>query len=79
MITLYVKNMVCNRCIMMLKQVVEELCLITNSIILGELQLNEEPTTEQIVDLKLHLAELGFEILEDSKKRLIERIKNFIV
>ena len=71
--------MVCNRCILVVKQELEKLNLVANSIALGELQLTKEPSVEQFVQLKENLAALGFEVLNDIKKQLIEKIRNIII
>lgn len=71
--------MVCNRCILVVKQELEKLNLAANSIVLGEMQLTKEPSSKQFVQLKQNLAALGFEVLDDSKKQLIEKIKNIII
>ena len=71
--------MVCNRCILVVKQELEKLNLVANTIVLGELQLKKEPSVKQFDQLKQNLIALGFEVLDDSKKQLIEKIKNIIV
>ncbi|MCW3091431.1 MAG: helix-turn-helix transcriptional regulator [Ferruginibacter sp.] len=76
---LFIKNMVCNRCISAVKQEFEKLKLPVNSIALGEVQLAKEPSEKQLVQLRQSLAILGFEVLDDSKKKLIEKIKNTII
>jgi AraC family transcriptional regulator len=77
--TIYIKNMVCSRCILVVKQELEKLKLVANSIVLGEVQLKEEPSEKQLTQLKISLSALGFEILDDSKKKLIEKIKNIVI
>lgn len=79
MTNVYIKNMVCNRCILVVKQELDKLNLVANSIVLGELQLKEAPSAKQFNQLKQNLIALGFEVLDDSKKQLIEKIKNIIV
>lgn len=76
---LFIKNMVCNRCIMVVKQELDKLKLSSGNIQLGEVELNKDPTEKQLTQLQNNLAILGFEILDDSKKRMIEKIKNIIV
>lgn len=71
--------MVCNRCILVVKQELEKLNLVANSIVLGEIQLKKEPSVKQFVQLKQNLTALGFEVLADSKKQLIEKIRNIII
>ena len=77
--TVYIKNMVCNRCILVVKQELDKLKLVANSIVLGEVQLKDEPSEKQLAQLKMNLSALGFEILDDSKKKLIEKIKNIVI
>ena len=76
---LYIKNMVCNRCILVIKQELEKLKLQAGLIMLGEVRLIKETTAKQLTQLKENLANIGFEVLDDSKKQLIEKIKNTIV
>ncbi|MEO7561973.1 MAG: AraC family transcriptional regulator [Ferruginibacter sp.] len=76
---LYIKNMVCNRCINAVRQELDKLHLQTNSIILGEVSLAKEPSEQQFAQLKNNLDRLGFEVLDDSRKKLIEKIKNIVV
>ena len=71
--------MVCNRCILVVKQELEKLNLMANSIVLGEIQITKEPSVKQFVQLKQNLLALGFEVLDDSKKLLIEKIRNVII
>ncbi len=77
--TVYIKNMVCNRCILVVEQELDKLKLVANSVVLGEVQLKEEPSEKQLTQLKINLSALGFEVLDDSRKKLIERIKNIII
>ncbi len=77
--TLYIKNMVCQRCIMVVQHEVEKLGLRAGSIKLGELSFEEEPTRAQRQSLEKALASLGFEVIDDRKSRTIEKIKNVII
>lgn len=76
---LYIKNMVCNRCIAAVKQELQRLNLTAASVTLGEVVLQTEPDQEQLNQLKEGLAVLGFELLDNEKKKLIEKIKNIII
>lgn len=71
--------MVCDRCILVVKQELDKLNLVAASIKLGEVQLAKEPNEKQLAQLKERLDLLGFELLDDAKKKLIEKIKNIIV
>lgn len=76
---LYIKNMVCSRCKMMVKTEFEKSGLLPASIELGEIELNEPPSELQLKQLNKSLKLLGFEIIDDKKILLIEKIKNAIV
>ena len=77
--TLYIKNMVCNRCILVVQNELEKLGLYSKSIQLGEVILTEGPSQEQYSQLHSSLEQLGFKIIENRKSRIIERIKTIII
>jgi AraC family transcriptional regulator len=79
MTTLYIKNMVCDRCKMVVKSELEKLGLKPVSISLGEVQLNETitPDLQQEIDDKLKA--VGFERIDDRKGRLVESIKKKVI
>jgi len=79
MATLYIKNMVCNRCIMVVQNELDKLGLTVKSIKLGEVALEKEPTPEEKDNLDNVLIPLGFEVIDDKKSRVIEKIKNIII
>src|SRR5450755_1620621 len=76
---LYVKNMVCDRCILVVRQELDKLSLPYKNIQLGEVELSEEPPIEKIKELKDHLQILGFKLLDDNKSTLVEKIKSAII
>ncbi|WPV64376.1 AraC family transcriptional regulator [Chitinophaga sp. LS1] len=71
--------MVCNRCIMVVSQELEKLHIPFNSILLGEVSTREAPAPEQLKVLSGNLKELGFELLDDKKNALVEKIKTTII
>lgn len=76
---LYIKNMVCDRCILVVRQQLENLHLPYKNIQLGETELSGTPTKEQLQSLKDQLHGLGFEVLDDKKSTLVEKIKTAII
>jgi AraC family transcriptional regulator len=76
---LYIKNMVCDRCILVVRQELDKLKLNYKNIQLGEVELTNQPTDEGIVELKEHLHILGFDLFDDKKTRLVEKIKSSII
>lgn len=79
MSTLFIKNMVCNRCIMVVQNVLDGLKLDVKNIKLGEVTLQKEPAPEKRDVLDKELTKLGFELIDDKKSRIIEKIKNVII
>ncbi|WDF62743.1 AraC family transcriptional regulator [Flavobacterium sp. KACC 22763] len=76
---LYIKNMVCSRCKMVVKSEFEKLGLQTTSVELGEVELTEEINDDQKEILLKNLQALGFDLIDDKKTKTVERIKNLIV
>ncbi len=79
MTTLFIKNMVCNRCIMVVQNELDKLGLAVENIKLGEIALAKELTSNEKNVLEEVLDPLGFEIIDDKKGRIIEKIKNIII
>src|SRR5688572_18355811 len=78
--TLYIKNMVCDRCKMVVRQEIEKLGLHAEKVVLGEVTLSEEALTPgQQNQLDAALMANGFERIDDRKARLIESIKNRVI
>jgi AraC family transcriptional regulator len=72
--------MVCNRCIMAVKQELDRQGLHPNKVTLGEVVIAENELTDgQQNKLDAALVKLGFERIDDSKARLIEAIKNKVI
>jgi hypothetical protein len=77
---LYIKNMVCHRCKMVVKAELEKLKLHPVNIALGELIIEEkELDKEQRSKLSDALKNVGFELIDDRRSKLIEQIKTFII
>lgn len=71
--------MVCNRCIMMVQNELNKLDLSAISLKLGEIVFEKEPTNEEKKKLEEALSALGFQVIDDKKSRIIEKIKNTII
>lgn len=77
--TLFIKNMVCNRCIMVVQNELEKLGLKVKAIKLGEVILDNAPTDVDKKKIEANLVVLGFELIDDRRSRIIERIKTVII
>ena len=71
--------MVCDRCIMVVKQRLTAFSLPYEKVDLGEISLRESPTDEQFSLLKQDLHLLGFELLSNRKASIVSQIKSFII
>jgi AraC-like DNA-binding protein len=76
---LYIRNMVCNRCIMAVENELEKLGFEPVHVQLGEVELRGNLSGDQLDVFKNRLNELGFELIDDSKSKLIEKIKLIVI
>lgn len=75
----YIKNMVCSRCIMVVKGVFKKLGYEAITITLGEVELKKELKITEKETLSEELKILGFELIDDKNSLLIEQIKTSII
>ncbi|MEO5789632.1 AraC family transcriptional regulator [Gelidibacter sp.] len=71
--------MVSNRCKIAVKKVLRKLGLHFVIVDLGEVELMENISAAQRNQLRIDLLESGFELMDDKRAILIERIKNVII
>ena len=71
--------MVCNRCIMVVQNEIEKLGVPVNHIRLGEVTLDRELSASERTTLDSTLTDLGFELIDDRKSRIIEQVKTAII
>lgn len=71
----YIKNMVCPRCIMAVRSMLVDAGLTSTAVNLGEAEIVEELTAQQLAALSEALAQMGFELLDDPRSRLVEQLR----
>lgn len=76
---LFIKNMVCNRCIMVVKNELEKLGISPTSVTLGEVRLSSQLNSTDKLKIKEAIEPLGFYLIDDKKGQLIENVKNLII
>ena len=76
---IFIKNMVCNRCITAVQDVLEKTGLNPNEVKLGEADLMEQPARRTLKLLNISLKMLGFELIDSRERRITEQIKNLLV
>ena len=77
--TIYIKNMVCARCIRTVERLFTEAGLETKNVQLGEVELAASPNPVQLTALCQRLESEGFDLLDDRNSRLVAQIKNLII
>ncbi|MCU4157021.1 AraC family transcriptional regulator [Carboxylicivirga sp. A043] len=77
--TLHIKNMVCNRCIKVVNDEFEKLNLPIISIELGVVEVDDELSGIQLLEVKEVLQDNGFELIDDKKGQLVDSIKTLII
>ena len=76
--TIYIKNMVCDRCIKVIKEEIEKLGFSVSKIKLGEVTIESSKNLNTEI-IKEILNKNGFELLDNKQFKLIEKIKIFII
>jgi YesN/AraC family two-component response regulator len=79
MVTLFIKNMVCDRCVLVVAGELKKIGINAQKITLGEVTLEKELTADQKEQLDQALLDLGFEPIDSKKGRIIEKIKTVII
>jgi AraC-like DNA-binding protein len=76
---LFIKYMVSIRCKNVVKEELNKLGLHWTKVKLGEVEVMESLTIEQLEQLKNALMKSGLELMDDRRAILIEKIKNIII
>ena len=77
--TLYIKNMVCNRCIKVVEEELMKLGLRVNNIKLGEVNIETDDNAFPLKKIKDSLSKNGFELIDDINVKIIEKMKVLII
>lgn len=72
---LFIKNMVCRRCIMAVENILQRNAIEVQSVSLGEVVLSAPISPEMREKLSAELEAMGFELIGDRRSQLIESIK----
>lgn len=76
---LYIKNMVCPRCVMAVEDILKRLNIQFIEVRLGEVILKEPRENYDLEALKTELGKIGFELIEDRQLQIVESIKSIII
>ncbi|MEO8948948.1 MAG: AraC family transcriptional regulator [Mucilaginibacter sp.] len=76
---LRIKNMVCDRCLMIVRQQMESLGYIVKEVALGNVEIIPEPNEEQLQGIAAALKVPGFELIDKEADKTVEAIKNVVI
>ena len=77
--TVFIRNMVCNRCKMIVEREFQNAGLKPMSLELGLVELDEEPSDETLDQLQTKLQSYGFDIIEERNAKLVSQLKSFVI
>ena len=76
---LFVKNMVCRRCILAVEGVLKNSGIPFEKVIIGEIHLPESLIPRQNDLLRTNLVNIGLELIDNRASGLIEKIKTLVI
>lgn len=71
--------MVCQRCILAVKQIVELQKIETKNITLGKVELINQLSDEQLNKFKIAIEEIGFELMHSKESIIVDKIKQSLI
>jgi AraC-like DNA-binding protein len=77
--TLHIKNMVCDRCRMVVSDILRRHGLDPQAVALGEVTLAQPPDATVMPAVRQSLQAAGFDLLDDKRSRLISQVKAEII
>lgn len=75
MALLRIKNMVCDRCITTVRDLIEEAGYEVCFVELGKAEITEDPSSEDIAGIARKLRSRGFELITEQQHALVEEIR----
>jgi AraC family transcriptional regulator len=76
---LMIKNMICHRCIISVEDILNKSAVPFRKVLFGEIHLTNELSREQKEKLSANLKNEGFELIDNHKNGLIEKIKLLVI
>lgn len=76
---LHIKNMVCDRCIMAVRALLVRCGIEPLSVVLGEAALPRRLDDGERLRIRTELEAIGFELLEDRRRQLVDRLRSAII
>ncbi|MCF6358664.1 MAG: hypothetical protein L3J54_12755, partial [Draconibacterium sp.] len=76
---IFIKNMVCNRCILVVGQIFKSAGIEDVNVQLGKVEVGHDIPNNVFQQIEANLNEVGFEIMSSQAMQLVEQIKNLTV
>ena len=76
---IYIRNVVCRRCIIAVEQILNKLDIPFKEVSLGQAVLLRDLQTNETQALQAEFEKVGFEIIQDRNEKLINNIKSLII
>src|SRR5690348_13930302 len=73
--TLFIKNMVCQRCVMTVENIFKRLDIPFHKVSLGEVELERKLSNTELEKIEKEFNNIGFELIETRVNKIIEDIK----
>jgi len=77
--TLFVKNMVCRRCLLAVENILDEVSIDYQKVIAGEIHLAADISEEQNNLLDTRLSAIGLELIDNKMSNIIEKVKQLVI
>ena len=77
--TIHIKNVVCGRCKMTVREILSGLKIPFSQVSLGEAMIERPLTDLELHDLQKEFKKVGFELLQKKPERIINSIKSIII
>jgi AraC-like DNA-binding protein len=78
-VKIFIKNMVCIRCQMVVKAELEKLGVRYVDVLIGEANTVEDVSKEQLKKLDIALRKSGLQLMDDKRSILVEKIKSAVI
>jgi AraC family transcriptional regulator len=76
---LHIKNMVCQRCIMAIENILKKQAVPYSKVTLGEVDLLREIDSSEVKNIEDALKEVGFELITGRANKIVEDIKQLVM
>src|SRR4051812_12294161 len=76
---LFIKNMVCQRCVLTVENILNKLGVPYHKVSLGEAELSAPINGERADEFERELKKVGFELIETRVNKIVEEIKKRVL